>query len=78
MSQVYSDELNREITLSIRKASVGDYTVYQNKIWRVTASIGCGKKRTKHLVREIANEDVWVSGNEPLFEIIRPSGYIRV
>ncbi len=77
--EVYSPELDKVIKLG-GLASVGDYTHYDNKVWRVVALHREGPKFSKFLKRELAGETIWVSGLEAktLKSIVEPSGYIRV
>jgi hypothetical protein len=77
---VFSSELNKEVTLSTRRATVGDYTYYDSKIWRVTATVGYGITMSMLLERKNAKEEIWVRNPEikTLFEVIKPSGYIPI
>ena len=58
------------------RAQVGEYTVYNNKIFRITSSSGQGISRSYKLERP--DETCVVKGNVKLMKIIYPSGYISL
>ncbi len=67
----------RTVKISTRiRPAVNEYTVYDNKIWRVTGSEGAGKRYKCKLEREEHKEVIWVSERLPL--IVRPTGNIPV
>lgn len=66
---------NRVVEVSnIIKARCSDYTVYNDKIWRITAVDSVYRR----LDRDKSAETVWVKNNIALYKVIKPSGYIAV
>lgn len=66
---------NREVEVSnIIKARCGEYTVYNGKIWKITAVDSVYRR----LDREKSAETVWVKNNIALYKVLKPTGYISV
>jgi len=60
------------------QASVGDYTVHEGRIWRVTGRFGANVGDGKSLDREISGEHSFVKNPEKVFRVTKPTGYIRI
>lgn len=70
---------NIEVELSkVKKAFVSDYTVYNNKIWRVVGYNGPANGNTFILERMNTQERISISNKEKLYAIIKPTGYIDI
>ena len=61
-------------------AITGDYTVYKNKIWRITAYEQLTPRRAvKTLTREKTKESITTYTNQiKLLRVDKPSGYISI
>lgn len=68
----------REVVTSGFSAHVGDYTVYQNKVWKITGSIGSNHDRRLNLERPKHNQSIWIDVKEEHSKVIKPTGYIAV
>lgn len=79
IKELFVDRIHVKVATSIR-ARVSDYTVYNDKIYRVVASEGAGIKRSMKLEREVgtSREELWVKGNVTLYKLVEPTGYIRI
>jgi hypothetical protein len=60
------------------KARVGDYTVYENKLWRIVSYYGPAVGNYKGLRRENADETITVPNNITLYKVMEPTGYIAI
>jgi hypothetical protein len=63
---------------NIIPARCSDYTVYENKIWRIVATEGCGINRAQKLEREEHKETCWIKGPIILYKVIKPTGSISI
>jgi hypothetical protein len=60
---------------NIIPARCSDYTVYENKIWKIVATEGnkaCKLEREKH------KESYSIKGPIKLYKVIKPTGYISI
>ena len=69
---------NRNITVSKYSPTVGDYTVHNDKLWRVVAYAGPAIGNCKTLERQKTCERVNVSNMVKLRKVERPTGYIDI
>lgn len=76
IEELFIDGLRVLVSTSIY-AGVSDYTVYNNKIYRIVASEGSGLKRSVKLERELSKEEFWLTGVK-LGLVVSPTGYIRI
>ncbi len=61
------------------KSSVGDYVIYQDKIWNVVAAYGIGKGSQRILERAQAGERITIGSEEWKSAIgIIPQGHISI
>ena len=61
---------------TIISPSVGDYTVHNGKIWRVTGIFGASSGNCKTLERKNEKTSVPLSTKLPL--VLKPTGYIPI
>lgn len=55
------------------RPTVGEYTIYAGKIWRVTSYFGSGSGNCKILERSLYNERIKVANTEKLMLVVNPT-----